>query len=54
MTFGDYLRSLGVYDLKPKVKKTKKQLEAEKNAALKEAEKIISLDKKREEKKGVS
>lgn len=47
MTFGNYLRYLGIYDLKPKIKKTKEQLEAEKNIALEEAVKIIALDKKR-------
>lgn len=47
MSFGDYLRHLGIYDLKPKVKKTKEQLEIEKNIALDEAVKIIALDKKR-------
>jgi len=47
MTFGDYLRHLGIYNLKPKVEKTKEQIKAEKNIALKEAEKIIAADKKR-------
>ena len=47
MTFGSYLRHLGIYDLKPKVKKTKEQLEMEKNIALEEAKKIIALDKGR-------
>jgi hypothetical protein len=52
MTFGNYLRHLGVYDLgKPKVKKTKEQIEAEKKAAIEEAEKIIALDSKRKVKK---
>ncbi|MHA1302196.1 MAG: hypothetical protein ACTSPI_00650 [Candidatus Heimdallarchaeaceae archaeon] len=52
-TFKQYLRSLGL-DYEAKIKTSPEEIRREKEAALRQAKNIVSLDKKRREKNASS